>query len=592
MIHKTYDRYIFLFLVIALIFASFGISADLADSRVSTEKEQIAFALKFGSGDLNPHHFLHPAFLSYVLFGFYGAFFTIGKLLGTFPSVTAFERLYFSDPSIFFLIARIFVLVLLLVAIFVTYKIAHKTFNRRTALIASCFMVFSPVVIKWSHYASADIPLMCISLLTFIFCLRIFQKGLVRDYCICGLLIGLSVATKYNGAPLIAPFLVAHFCCSANERWPQRIFSPKLIKGVCFIVFGFFIGAPFSFLDYQTFLSELSRGWARSTSGEYNFSTWQTDKPGWIYILTNTIPFGLTIPIAIVTLLGLGHACWRRKQVDYLFLSFIALAYLMAGNSIFLKPRHFLLIFPFMFILGARAITEIAENISPVKKTQHLLIAVTSMLLVVPAAINIIKFDYRIAQPHVGLEAKEWIEENIPSNTKIASFNGLPLKANRDSLERQLKEIQEKNLGQGIEIQKHIQHNDIFDVTYDLTILPVPWNETYDREDFDFDNHIREGIKYFIFTKELEEYLSDSQTYKLQVAYYNAVREHCLLIKEFRKLSVELEPGHLGDQDYIQIYKQKDASPPRLSITRRDPASPAVNPSSAINHVALVELIN
>ena len=155
------------------------------------------------------------------------------------------------------------------------------------------------------------------------------------------------------------------------------------------------------------------------------------------------------------------------------------------------------------------------------------------------------------------IEAKEWIEENIRSGTKIACLSGVFLDANTDSLKRQLREIQEKKIGQGIELEKKIQYNSLYKVTYDLTILPYPWAETYDDQDFDFYDNIRKGIKYFIFTQELEEYFSDLEKYKIQVSYYHATIENCELIKEFRGPRLKIEPGYLSDDEYIQIYKYK-----------------------------------
>lgn len=549
---------VILILLVAVILASIGITADLAYSRVSTERKQIKIALKFGSGDLNPHEFLNPPFFYYISFVLYGVFFVIGKLFGIFPSLAAFERFYFSDPSIFYLITRIFVLVLMVAAIIITYKIADKIFNRRTALVASFFMAISPVVIKWSHYATVDIPQMFISLLAFFFYIRISQKGQLRDYLICSFLIGLSIATKYNAVLLLVPFFVAHLCFPSSEIWVKKIFSPKLILGICFVVIGFFVGSPFSFIDYRFFLSDILKELARIGSGDYNFPSWRVDKLGWIYILLNAFPFGLSVPVTIVTILGLFYSLWRHKRVDYVFLSLILVTYLISGKSTVIKPRYFLHIFPLMFILGARFITETIDeinNILVIGKKKDLLVAVICILLVMPAAVNIIKFDYLVAQRPISLEAKEWIEGNIPSGTKIASFFGVPLEANCDSLKRQLKEIQERKIGQGIELKKKIQYNALFKVTYDLTLLPYPWFETYDSQDFDFYNQIRQGTRYFVFTQELEEYLANGQKYNTQVSYYNTVKKNCRLIKEFRRTRLKIEPGYLADQEYIQIYK-------------------------------------
>src|SRR5262245_53634005 len=56
-------------------------------------------ALAFAKGDFNPRNFLYPTLYFYALFAWEGLYFVVGRLLGWYASVAAFERSFFVDPS-------------------------------------------------------------------------------------------------------------------------------------------------------------------------------------------------------------------------------------------------------------------------------------------------------------------------------------------------------------------------------------------------------------------------------------------------------------------------------------------------------------
>src|SRR4051812_48589250 len=50
------------------------------------ETTLVRVALKFGSGDLNPHFFNYPSFMMYVMFVLDGLYFAVGRVAGWFHS--------------------------------------------------------------------------------------------------------------------------------------------------------------------------------------------------------------------------------------------------------------------------------------------------------------------------------------------------------------------------------------------------------------------------------------------------------------------------------------------------------------------------
>ena len=440
---KAYAALILL-IVIGIVLSAVGMTADLPYSRVSTEVEQVNFALKFGSGDFNPHYFIHPPFFAYVLFLFYGFFFIMGKILFFFKSVSDFELLYFRDPAVFYVIARFIVLFLFGAGVYLLFKIAKGLLDKRTALLACIFMVFSPVFIISSHYASSDIPMFFVSLCSFYFIYRVLYYGETRDYFWAAILVGLAAATKYNAVTLVVPLVAAHLLRTDKKRLIKRIFDKKLALVFLVIILGFILGCPFSVLDYKGFLAQVFRQVGRMASKTYHFASWRADKPGWAYILTNAWPFGLSWPITILSILSIFYALYRHKREDILLLSFILASYALAGNWGIIKDRHYLHIYPFMFILSAQFIVDLFAKIKISQKRRLLLTSAVLIPLLLPAVIRIIKFDNLVCRKALVLEAKSWIENNIPADSKIAAMTGVALVSNKDSILRKLKE---RNIG-------------------------------------------------------------------------------------------------------------------------------------------------
>lgn len=549
-------------LLLALILASFillswnGICADMPQSRAPSEMEQIKFAVKFGSGDLNPKHFLHPPFFAYVLFGLYGFAFIIGKAAGVFHSVVDYQRLYFTDPVFFYLVARYLVLILSGLSMAIFYFISKRIFDKKAALLAALFVACSPVYIKLAHYAAPDMPMFFLAMASFYFAVGIFKEGRWKDYIFAGLLLGLALATKYGAAFMIVPIAAAHLLSPNSRGVKSRLLSKKLAALFVFILIGLFLGNPFMFLDYQRFFASFFEQGRRMSAFNYNFASWKTDKPGWLYILTDTMPFGLGgyIP-AIFILAGIAYSVYRHKREDILLLSLILISYLAIGRWSVIKPRYFIFVFPFAFLLASRFLTELVENTALSKRVGTYFLCITTLFIIIQPLTAVMHFEKLITKKPVYVQAKDWIESNIPSGTSIVTFTRMPIVPNEESITRSLKKIADRRMGEGVMLKTLLRHMGDFQTVYNVYELPYPWREDYDDADFDFKKHALNGVRYFVLTEESEEYYANPARYGSQVAYMDSVKNNCALIKEFRQRRPKIEPGYISGDEYVQIYR-------------------------------------
>ena len=98
---------IIIIIILGCILRIWGINFGLPLLFHQDEPIVVNHAVAYGSGDLNPHFFIIPPFCSYLLFISYGAYFLLGKIFGVFGGVNDFALKFFTDPSSFYLIARV-----------------------------------------------------------------------------------------------------------------------------------------------------------------------------------------------------------------------------------------------------------------------------------------------------------------------------------------------------------------------------------------------------------------------------------------------------------------------------------------------------
>ena len=112
------------------------------------------------------------------------------------------------------------------------------------------------------------------------------------------------------------------------------------------------------------------------------------------------------------------YAIFKHSIYDYLFVLYI-LAYFWFVSAWGVRYLHILVAaFPIMCIFAARAISELIDK---VKKERYKLALnfVTPLTLIIPL-INLIEADIKKCGLDSRVVAKNWIEENIPSGTRIA----------------------------------------------------------------------------------------------------------------------------------------------------------------------------
>ncbi|MFC1631914.1 ArnT family glycosyltransferase [Candidatus Omnitrophota bacterium] len=551
-------------LAVALIIRVWGINHNFPDvNRYFYETEEhssIQIAMGFGGGDLNPHSFNKPTLLYYLLFIFYGGFYLLGKLVGLFAGVADFVRFYFYNTWVFYLIGRIFSVILGLGSIFLLYLTGKKVFSKKSGLVAAAMLAVAPLHVEFSQLALTDILGLFLAMFAIYYALRANQDFSLNNVAASGFFSGLAMSAKYHyGFCVLALALVMLLQLIKAKSWSGSFFKKAFAGWGCLIT-GFVFGTPFAVLDHKYFLAsilELQR--AKAGAGLEILSQRHLIPNWWIeHIFQLADKNALGIGLLAVSLSGVIFAAWRHRRKDIVLLAIIVFFYSFFSISKWhWSPAHYLLlIVPYSLLLGAELIVKLFSKFKPGSPWPA---ALLSLILIPPfltAGIN----DNLRSRPDTKARAKQWIEANIPAGARILmdkiyvpqlSLTKESLKmltdmrlANQSILLPTYREIKSKNKYADLRDQSLTQRGtpyNIYTIERDAVMNIAEYKQKYNIEYVIISSLAKNSYINVVPFNINKETMSE---------FYKSVENNCTLIREFLPNSINL----LGPSR-IEIYK-------------------------------------
>ncbi len=390
---------LWLVLLLALAVRLWGITFGLPGLDHGDEPEVVNHAVRFGGGDLNPHRFQYGALVQYLLFFIYGLYFAGGYVLGAFRSVHDFALSFVRDPSVFYLIGRIFSALAGSATVFVAYLVGRRLAGRGAGLLAAGFLALCHQSVVHSHYATVDTALAFFFTLAAHRCLVLYDTGAARDYILAGLFAGFACAVKFNGVFALMPLLCAHVLRARGGS------LEKLFYAASAAIAGLALGNPFSLVEFSSVVAEIRELDAMHQGGL---------TAGYLRLLIGPELWGL--PLGLACLWGVVSSFWRDRRHAIIALGCIPVLAFVSRYR-YVEAKYILYIVPLLAALGASAIMGL------VRSERLPVIAGILAAACFSSGALILDWDRAHAGQSINLEARRWIEHNIPPRAKVLLDN-------------------------------------------------------------------------------------------------------------------------------------------------------------------------
>jgi Tfp pilus assembly protein PilF len=307
---------------------------------------------------------------------------------------------YLWDTQSLYTIARLITLSFAGGISVVAFLLADALYGRRAALTALLLSGLSLALCRQSILAAVDIPLAFWFTLTTWSALKLIAEHKLSAYLVAGVCAGLCTASKITGIVALAPICAAHLLARRKSH------DAHLFAAVAAAAIIFSLASPSTVFDWRDFHTRFLL--------EFNhFETGRGDQdPGWWHHLSHNLRYGVGWIVLIAAVASL--ALHRHPQVWVLIATtgtyFIAIGY---GDLIFF--RYILPIVPLIIVLASGAIAHLSRG-------WHLLLAIC--LLSCESLQDTIAFGRILQTDDTRIEARRWIEDNIPPGTGIGNFGG------------------------------------------------------------------------------------------------------------------------------------------------------------------------
>lgn len=371
------------------------------------EPHHVNVAMSFGRGSLNPGIFKYPTLWMYVLFAAYAAGFALWSGAGMSRSAQGFGELFVWRPGGFYLAGRLLSAAFSLGGLWWVYRAASLAGGRESGVLAAALLSVSAAMVESAHSAKPDCLMFFFAAWAWWQAMAYLETGHSRNLFLCAAAVGLSVSSQYTAAPL-AVLIPLVWLARRVERPGRSHGVGVLVAAMAFIGFVFLMGTPFALLDAPTFIRDMKDSWAAHGAG-------QAVAAGWLPFLNL---FGFSpwrLAGAVVIAAGVVWL-WRRRPMRLLCLLIpcLAAAAFLSRQAVGGNARYLYSVFPAVSILAALGVKGLFA--SGVRSRRA-----AALVLLLPGAWSSWNSDRELLLTDTRTAASAWVQENLPSGTKILS---------------------------------------------------------------------------------------------------------------------------------------------------------------------------
>ncbi len=395
---------LFAILLLAAALRLFGIGHGLPFVYNPDEANIMARALSVARS-LDPEYYLYPSFLFYFLFAVMGGLFIVGRLLGRYRDLSAFEARFFEDPTDFYLAGRLAVVILALATIVILDRLVSKHFGKLAGRAAAFFTAVAYFHARDSHYLKHDVPAGFLVVVFLWSADRAISRKSLTDYLLAGVVLGIAFATHYYLIFLAPAFVL---CQLANRG--REDFSRLVAAGAASVA-TFFLLSPFVILRLPTAIEHMRAN--RQVVVDRSLAAGSGLFPSLGLYLEFALEQGLGYILSALVLVGFFLLARRERRSLALWAAF-PLMFLAFTSYTFFAGRYLNPILPCLAASAGVAVSAIGDRFGRAAAT---LITLGAGVQPLYRAVHV---DRLFASEDTRTLARSWTLSNLPSGSTVA----------------------------------------------------------------------------------------------------------------------------------------------------------------------------
>ncbi len=351
--------------------------------------------------DLDPHYFVNPPALTYLLHAVFSVWFGGGEGAG---------RAFAADPGEVFLVARVTVAIVSTAAVALLYLAGARLLDRRVGLVAAAVLAVAFLPVFYAHLALNDALALAPVALSLVGAAGVLNHGRVRDYALAGVGLGLACSTKYTAGIVLLPLLTA----AALAPTPWRRAARNLALAIGAALLAALATNPYAVLDAPAFLSGLSHQAAASGVGKLGL----TGGGGQRYYLW-TLTWGLGWAPTLAAVAGAAWLTARRPRVAALLVPAPVAFILYMGAQDRYFGRWLLPVLPILCLLAAAGAVALADALGRRGAPRGRVLAVAAVALGAQGLVFSLHDDLVLSRPDTRAVARAWLAKHVPRGTAM-----------------------------------------------------------------------------------------------------------------------------------------------------------------------------
>jgi hypothetical protein len=403
-------------LAIALVLRLAGLHYGLPWLFYFHDEPQIVLrALRFGTGDLNPHFFVWPGtLLMYLALIAFGGLFVAGRLLGWWSGKAGFAAAYFRDPSAFYLLPRLESVAFGTWSVALANGLGAAAYGAPVGLAAALGLAINALAGHYAHFAHPVTAMTAFTLLGLWAAVKLAEDGGARELALGAFALGCGTAAQYHAGLLALPLGTAVLLRAARE---PRALGSWLARGLAMGAGGvalFLLLNPYMILDHAAFRTDLA--WITATTAG---AAPRGAFSGIATFVTRCVVPVLGLPLALAAAAGTLLALVRRTRADLVLLAFSFGYFLLAGRAAVLYDRYAIPLVVPALLLASRFVLAAADALPALRPGRVWLPVAAAALLCAPSALALVETDWTMRRSDTRVEALRWFEANVPARSRV-----------------------------------------------------------------------------------------------------------------------------------------------------------------------------